>query len=102
MKTTQSPAQSAAAAIAVQPTVAVSAQPSQLVSSVLLECMAQIKSVYTKINVYYEANQDLRGCLQPSFSSIDKDLNCIACEIAEMMRVEMLESTFYGKEACNA
>lgn len=100
MKNNQTTATTAAAAIAAQPTqVATSAQSTQLVSQVLLECMSELRSIHLKIADYYVSNRERQDSIKPYYVSIDCDIESIASEISGMMSLEMLASTFYAKTA---
>ncbi|MEG1842311.1 MAG: hypothetical protein RR221_06320 [Alistipes sp.] len=66
-----------------------------IVSPVLLDCMAQLKDVNCKLRAFYTTNKDLEDSIQKNYLSIDSDLNSVAYDLSEIMRVEMITNTFY-------
>lgn len=68
---------------------------SSVIPPVLLECLAQVKDVRTKIDTLYESSTLQKDLCSEEYSSFDGKINDIAGDISEMIRAELLNSIYY-------
>lgn len=66
-----------------------------LTSSVLLECMDNLRETYQKIQAFYAQNLPFKDCMDSDYIDFEDHIGQTAHALSEIIRAELLDNAFY-------